>query len=179
MKKTTFAVCCAILTSTGATFADTAYSGALSGKAYLWPYESLCSLSEPPTPPKEIRTEKDTSIARRGCVDLEKEWGKPAAVRVHFVNASKAKGEVVIKGLSAISVKSKAGSAARALGLQLRLPDPLGGPSTVGIVAALKGTLAFAVPEKGGAIDLVLLFKTALVGDSVAIGSSAPMRIEK
>jgi hypothetical protein len=179
MRKTSFAVGCAILMSTAATLADTAGGGALSGKAYLWPYESLCSLSEPPAPPKSFRTEKDTSITQRGCADLEKEWGKPAAVRVHFVNAATAKGEVVIKGLSAISVKGKAGSAARALGLQLRQPDPFSGRSTKGIVTALEGTLAFAVPGEGGAVDLILLFKTALVGDSVAIDGTAPMRIEK
>jgi hypothetical protein len=179
MRKTSFAVCCAILSSTAVTLADTADGRGLSGKAYLWPYESLCSLPEPPAPPKSFRTEKDTSITQRGCIDLEKEWGKPAAVRVHFVNAATAEGEVVIKGLSAISVKGKAGRAARALGFQLRQPAPLGGGSTKGIVTALEGTFAFAVPGEGGAVDLILLFKTAFVGDSVTIGGTAPMRIEK
>jgi hypothetical protein len=179
MRKTTFVLCFAIFTSTAATSADTGDGGALSGKAYLWSYESLCSLSEPPAPPKSFRTEKDTSITQRGCLDLEKQWGKPAAVRVHFVNAATAKAEVVIKDLSSITVKGKARSTAGALGLQFRQPAPLGGGSTKGIVTDLKGTLAFPVPGEGGAVDLILLFKIALVGDSVAIGSIAPMRIGK
>ncbi len=150
----------------------------ISITASLWPYNSLCDLPEPAAPAKQFRAEKDTTISISRCLGLKKEWGKPTAVRIHIVNSGNAKTEVTLKGLATILLRKSAGTTSTALGIQLWQPSPFGGEPTVGIANKFVGSLGLIIPPRSE-IDLVVLFKNAVEGDSVIIGEGKPARISK
>jgi hypothetical protein len=148
----------------------------LSVTAHLWPYESLCKLGDPPEPVGEYRMEKGTSFTMEGCSDLEIELGTPPAVRLHFANSGTDEAELVIKSLASIAVKGR--NAGTALAIQLRHASPLGRGWTSGIAVKLEGEYA-PIVLAGGAVDIVVLFKAAAVGDSVVLGDQPPVKIAR
>ena len=143
-------------------------------RATLFSYQTLCSLAAPPEPTGGFRTKAGTSLSLTGCGDLEKQWGKQAAVRVHFPGVGSGESEVVVKGLASITISGT--STGSALGLQFRHPSSFG--MSLDIASQLEGEVAFAVPA-AGAVDLVVLFKRAAIGDSIKVGDAPAVRISK
>jgi hypothetical protein len=148
----------------------------LAATAHLWPYESLCKLPDPPDPVKTYRMGQDASVTMRGCSDLAKELGSPRAVWLHFVNTGNTEADLLIKGLASISVKG--GNSGTALAIKFGRQSPLGRGMPSDIATKLEGEFSLVVLA-GGAVDLVVLFKAAAVGDSIVVGDQPPVKIEK
>jgi hypothetical protein len=148
----------------------------LSVSASFWDYGSLCSPKAPLDEPLTLKAlSNDVKIGWKECAALEKQWGKPAAVRLRLINQGADEAEVIMPALSSVLLRGAAGEHS-ALGMLLRTLDTAGS-ATLAPVTDFKGSLAFPVQAKK-AIDLVLFFQQAYKGDALAFGELSSVTVE-
>jgi hypothetical protein len=145
--------------------------------ASIWKYNSFCDFKDPESTPYRIRlSQGDYSQTFTGCMDIEKQYGHAAAIRLLVKNSGTADEEFPIGPLNTVMLHLADGKTLRPIAIRWPWASPLGGRLILQFCTELSGNRYIQVPA-GSEISLVFLFKEAPQGASVLIGSMPPVII--
>lgn len=144
-------------------------------KAQLWPYSSLCDFPETENQPGAI-SYNNVSIRVKGCEDLEKELGKPSAVRLTVINLGDSEIECPFNGLKSVFVKMKNGKVVSSIAMRQKQKNPVGSGYYYSFANEVDGELKFIIdPYKS--CDVIFLFPKVSAGDQINIEGFASGKI--
>jgi hypothetical protein len=145
--------------------------------ASIWEYKSLCEFQDPENKPFSFRLPISiTSTTVTGCMDIEKEYGRPTAIRLAVKNVGTADEAFQIESLKTFILRLADGRTLTPIAIRWPWKSPYDGRPNFEFYTGLTGKWYIQVPA-GAEINLVFLFKEAPKGASVQIGSMAPVTI--